>query len=347
VKVRRWLATSAAVVTMALTAVACDSVDDTTSGQETAPATESATMQGSVTLTSEEDPAEEAPADGAEESMGEAAETLETLAVKGRAPKTGYDRDEFGPAWADVDHNGCDTRNDILNRDLAEATYRPGTQDCIVTSGVLQDPFTGTEIQFVRGQDTSSAVQIDHVVALSDAWQKGAQQLNEETRRQFSNDPLNLLAVDGPSNSRKGDGDAATWLPPNRSFRCDYVARQIAVKARYALWVTPAEKDAMHEVLGTCPGHPLPDEVSALNYTEPWPDVIPPLEGEPAPAAPPVEVPAEEAPAEAASLGGGADPRFGTCREAIAAGYGPYTEGIHEEYDWYRDGDGDGVTCER
>ena len=305
-------------------------------------------------------PAEEAPAEEAapaeepeaaqeapvEEEVGEAAETLETLAVKGRAPRTGYDRDQFGPAWADVDHNGCDTRNDILERDLSDVTHRPGTQDCIVTSGVLQDPFTGAEIQFVRGQDTSSAVQIDHVVALSDAWQKGAQQLNEETRRQFANDPLNLLAVDGPSNSQKGDGDAATWLPPNKSYRCEYVARQIAVKARYALWVTPAEKDAMHEVLGTCPGHPLPDEVSALNYTEPWPDVIPPLEEEPAPPAPQPEVPAADVPADAASLSGGADPRFGTCREAIAAGYGPYTAGVHEEYDWYRDGDGDGVNCE-
>lgn len=346
VKVRRLFATSAAVVTMALSIVACEAVDDTPAEQETASDTMSATVStgphGSVASSTEEISVAEAPAEGAAEATGEAAETLETLAVKGRAPKTGYDRDQFGPAWADVDRNGCDTRNDILNRDLENTTHRPGTYDCIVTSGVLQDPFTGAEIQFVRGQDTSSAVQIDHVVALSDAWQKGAQQLNEETRRQFSNDPLNLLAVDGPSNSQKGDGDAATWLPPNRAFRCDYVARQIAVKARYALWVTPAEKDAMHEVLATCPGHPLPDEVSALNYTEPWPDVIPPLEEEPAPTAP-----AEEVPAEAASLGGGADPRFGTCREAIDAGYGPYTEGIHEEYDWYRDGDGDGVTCER
>lgn len=347
VKVRRWLTASAAVMTMALTAVACGPAEETTSGQEAVSDTTSVTAEvethTSTVSSTEGDAVEEAPA---EEEVGEAAETLETLAVKGRAPRTGYDRDQFGPAWADVDHNGCDTRNDILERDLSDVTHRPGTQDCIVTSGVLQDPFTGAEIQFVRGQDTSSAVQIDHVVALSDAWQKGAQQLNEETRRQFANDPLNLLAVDGPSNSQKGDGDAATWLPPNRAFRCDYVARQIAVKARYALWVTPAEKDAMHEVLGTCPGHPLPDEVSALNYTEPWPDVIPPLEEEPAPPAPQPEVPAADVPADAASRSGGADPRFGTCREAIAAGYGPYTAGVHEEYDWYRDGDGDGVNCE-
>ena len=212
VKVRRWLTTSAAVVAMALTAVACDSVEETTAGQETvadtASVTESVEPYGSVASSTEEDPAEGAPA----EEAGEAAETLETLAVKGRAPKTGYDRDQFGPAWADVDHNGCDTRNDILDRDLEDTAYRPGTQDCIVTSGVLQDPFTGAEIQFVRGQDTSSAVQIDHVVALSDAWQKGAQQLNEETRRQFSNDPLNLLAVDGQQVERVVGELAARFL---------------------------------------------------------------------------------------------------------------------------------------
>lgn len=255
VKVRRWLTASAAVMTMALTAVACGPAEETTSGQEAVSDTTSVTAEvethTSTVSSTEGDAVEEAPA---EEEVGEAAETLETLAVKGRAPRTGYDRDQFGPAWADVDHNGCDTRNDILERDLSDVTHRPGTQDCIVTSGVLQDPFTGAEIQFVRGQDTSSAVQIDHVVALSDAWQKGAQQLNEETRRQFANDPLNLLAVDGPSNSQKGDGDAATWLPPNRGFRCDYVARQTAVKVKYELWVTSAERDAIRRIVTTqCP----------------------------------------------------------------------------------------------
>src|SRR5690606_24700776 len=116
----------------------------------------------------------------------------------------------------DPDRNGCDTRNDVLARDLTGLTFRPGTQDCIVTSGTLQDPYSGTTIDFVRGNDTSTAVQIDHVVALSDAWQKGAQQWDEQTRVRFNNDPLNLLAVDGPLNMQKGDGDTATWLPPHR-----------------------------------------------------------------------------------------------------------------------------------
>ena len=177
---------------------------------------------------------------------------LETLPVKGRAPKTGYDRDDkFGTAWVDMDQNGCDTRNDVLARDLIAITSADG---CRVLTGTLSDPYTGTSIAFVRGPATSSLVQIDHVVALSNAWQTGAQQLSAEQRYEFANDPLNLLAVDGATNSSKGDGDAATWLPPSTSFRCAYVSRQITVKAEYALWVTPAEHDAMTRVLATCPG---------------------------------------------------------------------------------------------
>jgi hypothetical protein len=187
---------------------------------------------------------------------GTAIAALGALEVKGRAPKTGYDRDLFGPAWSDVDANGCDTRNDILRRDLRGVALR--SDGCTVQTGVLDDPYTGDTIAFQRGQSTSSAVQIDHVVALSDAWQKGAQQLDAATRRAFANDPLELLAVDGPANMAKGDGDAATWLPPQRSYRCAYVARQIAVKVKYRLWVTEAERDAMAGVLDTCPEEPLP-----------------------------------------------------------------------------------------
>ncbi|WP_306575858.1 HNH endonuclease family protein [Isoptericola croceus] len=189
---------------------------------------------------------------------GTALAALDDLAVKGRAPKTGYDRDEFGPAWADVDRNGCDTRNDILARDLTAVTYESGTRECVVLTGELADPYTGTDIDFRRGRTTSSAVQIDHVVALSDAWQKGAQALDDEARRELANDPLNLLAVDGPTNGAKGDGDTATWLPPDNGYRCEYVARQVAVKLRYELWVTAPEGDAMERVLSTCPDEPLP-----------------------------------------------------------------------------------------
>ena len=177
---------------------------------------------------------------------------LANLEVKGRAPKTGYDRSEFGQTWADVDRNGCDTRNDILKRDLTQVIFT-NSVPCKVQSGTLSDPYTASTIQFVRGSDTSAAVQIDHVVALSDAWQKGAQQLTLDQRTAFANDPRNLQATDGPTNQKKSDGDAATWLPPNKGYRCEYIARQVIVKVAYRLWVTQAEHDAMERILRDCP----------------------------------------------------------------------------------------------
>ena len=184
-----------------------------------------------------------------------ATKVLAKLAVKGRAPKTGYARSLFSDGWGNI--YGCDTRNYILKRDLTSITWRSG-ENCVVATGVLKDPYTGLRIDFVRGVRTSLAVQIDHVVAVSDAWQKGAQQLNAQSRYSFYNDPLNLLAVDGPTNGAKGDGDAATWLPPNKGYRCAYVARQVAVKSKYRLWVTAAEKDAIARVLTTCPKQVIP-----------------------------------------------------------------------------------------
>ena len=191
------------------------------------------------------------PSAGESDQPGSAVVALTESPVKGRAPKTDYSREQFGSGWAVV--NGCDTRNIILYRDLESPQL---DDECRVVSGVLDDPYTGMVIHFSR-QD-SSAVQIDHVVALSDAWQKGAQQLTRESRIQFANDPLNLLAVDGPANQQKGDGDAATWLPANSTFRCEYVARQVAIKKKYTLWVTPAEKRAMEQVFVGCAGQNLP-----------------------------------------------------------------------------------------
>lgn len=180
---------------------------------------------------------------------------LYKLAVKGRAPKTGYDRSLFSDGWGQI--GSCDTRNYILQRDLTKITWRSG-ETCTVATGVLNDPYTGKTIKFVRGVGTSNAVQIDHVVAVSDAWQKGAQKWSSLKRYNFYNDPLNLLAVDGPTNGQKSDSDAASWLPPRKSFRCAYVARQIAVKYKYGVWVTSAERSAMGRVLGSCPNYALP-----------------------------------------------------------------------------------------
>jgi hypothetical protein len=193
------------------------------------------------------------PAPAATTVPSDALETLKLLSVKGRAPKTDYSREQFGSGWAII--NGCDMRNIILNRDLVAVEI---DDTCKVIKGTLNDPYTGQIIQFVRGADTSADVQIDHVIALSDAWQKGAQQLSSQQRAELANDPLELLAVDGAANQQKSDGDAATWLPPNKAFRCQYVARQIAVKHKYSLWVTPAEFDAMSDVLQACPAQTLP-----------------------------------------------------------------------------------------
>ncbi|QYF89961.1 MULTISPECIES: HNH endonuclease family protein [Arthrobacter] len=184
---------------------------------------------------------------------GTAASALDTLTVKGRAPRDNYDRGAFGEAWLDVDANGCDTRNDILRRDLTDPLFSAGSR-CEVAAGAFQEPYTGRVIVFRRGAASSKAVQIDHVVALGDAWQKGAQQLTARQRQHLANDPLNLIAADGPANQDKGAADAATWLPPNKAFRCHYVARQISVKVAYRLWITQAEKAAMQRVLGSCPG---------------------------------------------------------------------------------------------
>lgn len=170
---------------------------------------------------------------------------LNTLEVKGRAPKTGYSRAQFGDGWSKV--TGCSTRDVILFRDLQNVLLE---DTCKVISGVLEDPFSGETMQFSRAE--SAKVQIDHIVALSNAWQTGAQQLTKQQRIQLANDPLELIAASGKENQAKGDGDAATWLPKYKPFRCEYIKRQVEVKKKYSLWVTPPEKKAMLQVLEGC-----------------------------------------------------------------------------------------------
>lgn len=180
---------------------------------------------------------------------------LAGLPVKGWDRHTDYARYHFGEAWSDdvnveFGHNGCNTRDDILRRDLAQLAVRPGT--CYAATGVLHDPYTGVEIPFTRGPATSGAVQIDHVVSLSDAWYKGARTWDPQRRRDFANDPRNLIAVAAQPNFDKAFRDAASWLPPNTAYRCDFVARQVEVKSAYRLWVSAKEKHAMETVLGNC-----------------------------------------------------------------------------------------------
>lgn len=185
-----------------------------------------------------------------EKPLAIAKELLEKLEVKGRAPKTGYKRTAFYNGWPDID--GCNLRQKILKRDFGETAKID--EKCNVVAGRFYEPYTGEEMEFKSRAEISKKIQIDHVVALSDAWQKGAQYKTSEERYKIATDPLNLIAVQAAANQQKSDGDAATWLPKNKDFRCQYVARQISVKHKYLLWVTEAEKEAMKQILESCPG---------------------------------------------------------------------------------------------
>jgi hypothetical protein len=184
-----------------------------------------------------------------------AAKLLADLPVKPPASMAGYSRERFGPPWKDTDQNGCDTRDDILRLDLRHIRYKAGS-DCVIATGTLNDPYTGRRVSFVRGVGTSSAVQIDHVVALADAWRTGAREWSAARRLRYANDPSVLLAVDGPANEAKGDDDASQWLLANRRFACAYVATQIFIKREYRLSVTRAEHDAILAALDDCGAHP-------------------------------------------------------------------------------------------
>ena len=185
-----------------------------------------------------------------------AVSVLNKLEVKGRAPKTGYSRAQF-LHWSDPDRNGCDARNDTLKRDLRNTVFKSDTNECKVISGELRDPFSGKIISFNLAS-SSSNIDIDHIVSLSNAWQTGAAYFSKEVRKNLANDPLNLVAVDAKLNRQKGDGDAATWLPPLKAYRCDYVSRQVAVKFKYSLWVTAPEKSAMLNILQKCTNQKIP-----------------------------------------------------------------------------------------
>lgn len=263
---------------------------------------------------------------------GAALVTLAGLAVKGRAPRTGYSREQFGQSWRDLDRNGCDQRNDVLRRDLRKFTLKAGTHGCLVLTGTLTSPYTGTVIGFVRGQRTSGEVQIDHVVALSDAWQKGAQQWSAAKRELFANDFLELRAVDGHSNGSKSDSDAASWLPPYKKYRCGFVASQIAVKGKYGLWVTRAEHDTMAQILKSCPDQELPRLYPIKLGGGPEKSVTPSAQS--------------GKPAAKPAAGSDAATSYRNCDAVRAAGRAPIRTG-DPGYSRKLDRDGDGVGCEQ
>jgi uncharacterized protein DUF1524 len=170
-----------------------------------------------------------------------------------------YHRDAFGDTWTDDNpapggHNGCDTRNDILNRDLVDKTY-VSIKRCptAVATGTLHDPYTNDTIAFVRGAQVGAAVQIDHIVPLALAWDLGARNWTDDMRLRFANDPANLIAVQGQANQDKGDKEPAVWMPPNAAFRCQYAMQFIAVLRGYALPIDQPSADVLRQAADTCP----------------------------------------------------------------------------------------------
>ena len=165
-----------------------------------------------------------------------------------------YDRDLFGPRWADVDRNGCDTRNDILARDLSDVVYKPGTNDCVVLSGILHDSYTGETVTFTRISEGYQPVQIDHIIPLAVAWASGADSWTEEQRTQFANDPANLQTT--TANQAKGDSTPSAWMPTAEGAACEYSTRYLDVATVYALEIPTADRDALTAALTSCPSAP-------------------------------------------------------------------------------------------
>lgn len=163
-----------------------------------------------------------------------------------------YDRDLFGQSWSDVDRNGCDTRNDVLGRDLLDPVFKPGTRDCKVLSGLLIDPYDGTPVQFTSGTDTSRLVQIDHVVALGWAWHHGAWSWTDEQRLAFANDPANLVAASEETNQSKSDAGPGEWLPPAAELRCGYVEQFVGVLSTYRLGIGAEDRAGAESTLERC-----------------------------------------------------------------------------------------------
>lgn len=270
---------------------------------------------------------------GAGAASSPAGRALAALPVERAGSGEDYDRlEQFGD-WADPDRNGCDARNDILARDLVDDVV--ADDGCRVLSGTLHDPYTGRTIRFQRGPVTSADVQIDHVVALKNAWISGADRLTRSRRVALANDPLNLRAVDGPTNGDKSASDASEWLPPQEGFRCEYVATQIAVKTKYDLFVTAAEKDAMAEVLSGCPGQELPETVPSAR-----------ADAQATSAAPPAALRAVTAEAAAPEASGAGEVYYADCAAVREAGAAPLPSGEPGYRPELDRGGTDGLACE-
>lgn len=259
-----------------------------------------------------------------------AAKTVPALRVLnalpvGKEARDGYSRDLFR-LWSDLDGDGCDTREQVLIDERSAGTV----VGCRVVNGTWVSAYDGVVTT------DSSRFDIDHVVPLAEAWDSGAWNWSASRRERFANDTGyggSLIAVSASSNRAKGDRDPAEWMPARG--RCAYAKTWIAVKYRWRLAVDAAEKAALRQILANCPpGMTLPPLAPSAGIG----DGTRPAPAPPAPSA---------SSSSSSPSDGGLDPRFRTCGDANAAGFGPYTRGIDPEYDWYIDRDGDGVACER
>lgn len=336
-KNKKTLMTTALSVAMFLSLSACSSTvkPETAVTPPVASESASATPVASEPVTPAETPV--APVEPAPAASGTALEALETLTVAPFSSTSKYQRANFGETWEDIDSNGCETREDILKRDIPNATIKG---KCDVRKGSFSDPYTGKTINFNADDGKGGGVDIDHIIPLSLGWKTGASEWDAAKRLKFANDPLNLMASDSGENRKKGDKDASAYLPPNKAFHCEYVARQVSVRVKYGTWITPAEKSAIYTVLQSCPTQPLIADTWGISVDKSAP-VAPVAPAEPAPAAPVEPAPVAEAPVAT----GGNDPQFSSCAKAKAEGFGPYTA-ADPEFSWYRDGDGDGTVCE-
>jgi Excalibur calcium-binding domain/Protein of unknown function (DUF1524) len=247
--------------------------------------------------------------------------------------RVGYKRYKFGQAWADVDRNGCDQRNDVLRRDMVNLHTKPGTNGCALARGTLSlegDSYAAKRVRFKRG---NGKVEIDHVVSLADAWRAGAYAWDVDQREEFANDFMNLEALDSETNQDKNDETAAGWLPDDDDDQCALVVRQITIKHRYELSITPAEQQAMQQVLTSpvCDGGDIkPQKVKEFKA----PKAKPIGEPKPKPKPEPKSDPTPDR-----------EPYYRNCAAVRAAGAAPIYRG-EPGYARHLDRDGDGVGCE-
>jgi hypothetical protein len=263
---------------------------------------------------------------------------MNDLEVRDR-DRVGYERAKFGQAWADVDRNGCDQRNDVLRRDMVNLHTKPGTRGCVLARGTLSldgDSYAAKRVKFKRGD---GKIGIDHVVSLADAWRAGAYDWDVDQREKFANDLMNLEALDSETNQDKDDETAAGWLPKDDDNQCALVVRQISIKHRYELSITAAEQEAMQLVLSSpvCDGGSIEPQ-KAKEFKSPKPKPI----GEPKPKPRPEP---EPEPRESQEPEPDRNVYYKNCDAARAAGAAPVHRG-DPGYARHLDRDGDGVGCE-